>query len=168
MPAPDAAETIFDCVAESTLHGVEHWCVGAVPVVPFCAVKPAPELLSVSEFAASAAPLVAYEFAGTAPQGLALLQYSLNTVLLPAEESPITLTFQPEPLPLPSEIEKLDIWAFLVWDWPFSVRLGRSGTSGAVPNASVPAVTANCVVSFAVAALARGAHTSRAAVATAA
>ena len=58
MPAPLAAETIFTAVPLSTLHALAHWWAGAVPVVPFWAVKDAPVLASVSEFAASVAPPV--------------------------------------------------------------------------------------------------------------
>jgi hypothetical protein len=52
-----AAEATFTAEALSTSHELEHWSVGAVPVEPFCAVKLAPVLLSVSELAASVAPL---------------------------------------------------------------------------------------------------------------
>src|SRR6266852_5326723 len=38
--------------------------------------------------------------------------------------------------------------ALSVCAWPFRVSPGRFGTSGAVENASAPAVTANCVVSL--------------------
>src|SRR4030088_2533027 len=78
----------------------------------------------------------------------------------------MTLTFQPEPLPVASDIAKLAIWVFRVCADPFSVRAGRFGTSGPVLNVSDPAVTANWVVSFEVAATTRGGSVSSAATAT--
>src|SRR3954468_6690175 len=107
MPAPAAAETIFtgEAGAASTKQGELHWCVGAVPVVPFWAVKPALVLLSVTVFAASVAPLVTYPN-GSPPQPPPLVQYCLKTALLPPVLSPLTVTFQPEPLPVASSTPK--------------------------------------------------------------
>src|SRR2546423_14812704 len=106
MPALAAADAIFTAAAESTLHAELHWWVGAVPVVPFSAVKPAPVLLSVTELAASVAPALTYEFAASDPQALAPFeQYCLSTALLPALLSPFTVTFQPDPLPVASATE---------------------------------------------------------------
>jgi len=105
MPAPDAAETVLTALAESTLHAVGlHWCVGAVPVVPPTALKLAPELLRVREFAGSVAPLDTYPGPQAVPH-VAFGQYCLNTALLPALASPLTVTFQPAPLPLASATE---------------------------------------------------------------
>src|SRR5437763_4392514 len=155
MPAPEAAETVFTAEAESTLQPDPHWCVGAVPVVPLSALKLAPVLLSVREFAASVAPLETYPGPESVPQ-VAFGQYCLNTALLPALASPFTVTFQPAPLPVASATERLFIAADSVCAWPFSVSAGMFGTSGAVPNDSVPAVTENWVVSVAALAVAHG------------
>ncbi len=56
MPAPAAAEASFTGEAESTKQPEPQLWVGAVPVVPLRAVKPAPVLESVSEFGARVAP----------------------------------------------------------------------------------------------------------------
>jgi hypothetical protein len=58
MPADVAAETIFtgEAGAASTKQAEPHWCVGAVPVVPFWALKLAPVLFRVIEFAAKVEP----------------------------------------------------------------------------------------------------------------
>src|SRR3954470_4329326 len=152
MPAPVAAETILtgEAGAASTKQPELHWWVGAVPVVPFWAVKPALVLLSVIEFWASVWPLVTYP-AGS-PEQLACVQYCLKTELLLALLSPLTVRFQPAPLPVASSTPKAFIVALSVCAWPFSVRAGRFGTSGAVVNARLPGVTENWVVSLDVAA----------------
>src|SRR3954447_2458128 len=108
MPALTAAETTLtgDAGAASTLQPELHWCVGAVPVVPFCALNPALVLLSVRELAASVKPPLTYP-KGCAPQPPALVQYCLKTGLLPPALSPLTVTFQPAPLPVASLTPKL-------------------------------------------------------------
>src|ERR671939_624397 len=108
MPAPLAAETTFtgEAGAASTKQPELHWCVGAVPVVPFWALKLALVLLSVIEFAARVAPLVTYPN-GSPPQPPPTVQYCFRTALLPPVLSPLTVTFQPEPLPVASVTPKL-------------------------------------------------------------
>src|SRR4051795_6474446 len=152
MPAPAAAEMTFtgEAGAASTLQGELHWWVGAVPVVPFCALNPAPVLLSVTVFCASVLPPVTYP-EGSDPQ-VACVQYCLNTELLPPVLSPATVTFQPAALPVESLTPKFPLAALSVCCWPFSVSAGKAGASGTVVNARLPAVTANWVLSGDVAA----------------
>src|SRR3954451_4892939 len=162
MPAPDAAEMTLtgEAGAASTKQAELHECVGAVPVVPFWALKDAPVLLSWIEFCPSVAPLVTYP-SGCAPQPPAFVQYCLKTALLPPVLSPATVTFHPAPLPVESFTPKFPICALSVCDWPVRVSAGNAGASGTVVKASVPAVTENWVVSLDVAATAEDAPASR-------
>ena len=71
-----------------------------------------------------------------------MLQYCLNTALLPALASPTTVTFQPEPVagtaPVVSSTVELAMVALVVWAWPLSATLGSTGETGAASNASAP------------------------------
>src|SRR4051795_4972402 len=121
------------------------------------AVKPALVLFSLSELAASVWGVVV-TYPGPGPPLTAVLQplvavpsvqYSLKTALLVALESPMTLTFQPAPVPVASSPPQAFIVALIVCAEAFSVTVEKFGTSGFVLNTSEPAVTANCVVSVA-------------------
>ena len=71
--------------------------------------------------------------AGSEPQALPpLLQYCLKTALLPALESPATVTFQPEGLAVVSLTEKLFICAVVVCAWPLRAMVPSEGSAGAV------------------------------------
>src|SRR4051795_12349548 len=133
MPALAAAEMTLtgEAGAASTKHAVLHECVGAVPVVPFCALNDAPVLLSWIEFCPSVAPLVTYP-SGCAPQPPAFVQYCLKTALLPPVLSPATVTFQPAPLPVEWVTPKFPLAAFWLADWPVRVSSGNAGASGTV------------------------------------
>src|SRR5689334_2995028 len=111
-----------------------HWYAGFVPEV----VQPAPLVFIVSEPAGSVNPPVIYPGPLSLPQ-VAFGQYCLNTALLPAPVRLLTVTFQPELVPLLVICMALPQMVSVDCDWPLSVTPVRVGSLGAVVKATVVA-----------------------------